>query len=254
MKKLLLEEIKQDLRRLKLHDMAAALEEALEKAGKNQEGYLEFFAGLVKRQVNAVNARSLERRMKKAGFPEILTFDTFDWNFQPGLNVEYAKDLARLGFVENRKPLLILGKTGTGKTHLATAFGINACEAGYRVAFYTAQNLLRQLHLTLTHDTTFELISKLVCLDLLIIDALGFIRPRPEYAALLFDLVNACRNRVALIVTSNISFEEWGQLMGNPSITNAIVDRLFDRSCMINIRPGRSYRTQSLDPPKNKDE
>ena len=99
-------------------------------------GYLEFIAGLVKKQVTAVNAISLDRRIKKACFPEWLTFESFDWNFQPGLNVEYVKDLAGLSFIADRKPVLILGKTGTGKTHIATAFGIKACEYGYRVAFY----------------------------------------------------------------------------------------------------------------------
>lgn len=250
MKDILPETVKQDLRRLRLNDMAAHLDEALHLAARTREGHLSFLAGLVAKQVQALNSRSLERRIKKAGFPERLSFESFDWGFQPGLNIEYIKDLAHLGFVKERRPLVILGKTGTGKTHLASAFGIRACEAGYRVAFFTAQDLLLRLHNALAHNTTYEIISGIARSHVLILDALGYVRPKPEYASLLFDVVNTCRGRVALIVTSNVTFEEWGLSMGNPSIVNAIVDRLLDRACLINIRPGRSYRTQGPLAPK----
>jgi DNA replication protein DnaC len=244
MKRTLVEETKQNLRRLKMNDMADELDQSLTDAGKNREGHLTFIARLVKKQVDAVNSRSLERRIKKAGFPERLTFENFDWNFQPGLNIEYIKNLAQLDFIEKRQPLLILGKTGTGKEHLATAFGIQACKFGYRVAFYRAQDLLSQLYSSLAFDTTDKIISDLIRHDLLILVGLGYIRPKSEYPSLLFDLVNACRKRVSLIITSSISFEEWGQMMGNSSVTNAIVDRLFDHAALINIRSGRSYRTE----------
>ncbi|KPA15037.1 ATPase AAA [Candidatus Magnetomorum sp. HK-1] len=244
MKKTLIEEAKQHLRRLKMNDMADNLDQALTNAGKNREGHLTFLASLVKKQVDATNNRSFERRIKKAGFPEMLTFENFDWNFQPGLNIEYIKNLGQLDFIEKRQPVLILGKTGVGKGHLATAFGIRACKYGYRVAFYRAQDLLRQLYASLAYDTTDKIISELIRHDLLILVGLGYIRPKSEYPSLLFDLVNACRKRLSLIITSAISFEEWGQIMGNSSITNAIVDRLFDHAALINIRSGRSYRTE----------
>ena len=244
MNKILIEEVKQHLRKLKMNDMANNLDEALTDAGKNREGHLTFLSNLILKQVDAKNKRSFERRVKKARFPEMLTFENFDWNFQPGLNVEYVKNLAHLDFIEKRQPVLILGKTGTGKRHLATAFGIQACKLNYRVAFYRAQELLRQLYSSIAFDTTDQIISDIVRHDLIILAGLGYIRPKPEYPSLLFDLINACLKRVSLIITSAISFEEWGQIMGNSSITNAIVDRLFDHAALINIRSGRSYRTE----------
>jgi DNA replication protein DnaC len=250
MSKILLEKVKQDLRSLRLSDMAEALDAILEEAETGKQGYLAFLARMVSQQVEARAVRSLERRIKKACFSKHMTFETFDWNFQPALNVEYVKDLAELGFIANRQPVLILGKTGTGKTHLATAFGIRACEAGYKVEFYKLQALLNKLYATMADDTTDDFIAKLARLDLLIIDAVGYIRSKPEYPSMLLDVVSACQHRVSLIVTSNISFQEWGQAIGNPSITNAIVDRLFDRACLINIHPGRSYRTQGPHAPK----
>ena len=244
MNQILIEKVKQDLRALRLKDMAQALEAALEKAHQEKQGNLQFLSQLVQIQVEAVRNRSLELRIHKAYFPPKMTFDNFDWTFQPGLNVEYLKDLQELGFIVNHQPLLILGKTGTGKTHIATSLGIKACEAGFRVQFYKLQEVLTMLYATLADDTTDEIISKLTRLDLLIIDRFNYIRTKNEYPSLLLDLVSACHDRVALIVTTSISFEEWGDALGNPSITHAIVDRLFHNAGVINIRPGRSYRTE----------
>lgn len=250
MSKILIEKIKEDLRQLRLTDMAQALDVILKEAELERQGYLAFLDQLISKQLEARTARSLERRIKKAGLSRHMSFETFDWNFQPALNVEYVKDLAHLGFIAHHQPLLILGKIGTGKTFLANAFGIRACEAGYKVEFYTLQALLKKLYATLADDTTDEAIAKLVRLDLLIIDALGHIRSKPEYPSLMLDVVSACRHRTSLIITSNISFQEWGQILANPSITNAIVDRLFDHACLININPGRSYRTQGPHAPQ----
>jgi DNA replication protein DnaC len=212
MKKTLGEKLSQDLRGLRLADMADTLEGALKEDELGKEGSLAFLEKLIRAQQQGRAERSRQRRIKKAQFPHSMTFETFDWNFQPALNVEQVKDLMHLDFVARSRPLLILGKIGTGKTHLATS--------------------------------TDAAIAQLTHLHLLIIDAVGYIRIKPEYPSLLFDLVSACQHRTSLILTSNISVQEWGQALGNPSITGAIVDRLFDRACLISITPGRSYRTE----------
>jgi DNA replication protein DnaC len=230
--------------------MAESLDATLKEAELEKEGYLIFLQRLLSKQMQARAERSLKRRIKKAHFPRYMSFETFDWTFQPSLNVEYVKDLAQLGFIVNCQPVLILGKSGSGKTHLATAFGIRSCEAGYKCEFYKLQALLNTLYATLADDTTDDKIAQLTRLDILIIDKVGYIRTKPEYPSLLLDLISACQHRTALIITSNISFQEWGQAIGNPSITNAIVDRLFDRAHLINIHPGRSYRTEGPYAPK----
>jgi DNA replication protein DnaC len=244
MKKTLGEKLSQDLRGLRLADMADTLEGALKEDELGKEGSLAFLEKLIRAQQQGRAERSRQRRIKKAQFPHSMTFETFDWNFQPALNVEQVKDLMHLDFVARSRPLLILGKIGTGKTHLATSFGIKACEEGYRCAFFTLQDLLNRLYASLADTTTDAAIAQLTHLHLLIIDAVGYIRIKPEYPSLLFDLVSACQHRTSLILTSNISVQEWGQALGNPSITGAIVDRLFDRACLISITPGRSYRTE----------
>jgi DNA replication protein DnaC len=250
MNQVLGEKVKQDLLKLRLKDMAQALEAALQKAHQQKQGPLQFLAELVQKQLQGVENRSVKRRIQNAQLPPNMSFDNFDWNFQPSLNVEYLKDLQELGFIVNRQPLLILGKTGTGKTHIATALGIKACEAGFRVQFYKLQQLLATLYATLADDTTDEIITKLTRIDLLIIDHFNYIRTKDEYPSLLLDLVSACHNNLAIIVTTSISFEEWGDALGNPSITHAIVDRLFHHAGVINIRPGRSYRSDGPHAPK----
>lgn len=250
MSQTILEQVRQDLRRLYLGDMSQALDEVLEAAQKERHGHLDFLARLVSVQLGARQARSLENRIRKAGFPQNMTFESYDWNFQPGLNVEHLKDLQHLGFVSQHQPLLIVGKTGAGKTHLAASFGIRACEAGFKVQFFELQKLLSFLYATLADDSTDILLSKLTGLNLLIIDGMDHIRTKPEYPSLLLELVSACQNRTALIVTSRISFQELGSVLGNPSITHAILDRLFHRAIVINIHQGRSYRTEGPHAPK----
>ncbi len=115
MKPSLLEKVKQDLRALRLKDMADILEVALEAAHQEQQGHIQFLDRLVQEQRRAMAERSLDRRIKQAKCPKKMTFEHFDWGFQPGLNVEYLKDLIQLDFVPNRQTVLILGKTGTGK-------------------------------------------------------------------------------------------------------------------------------------------
>ncbi len=201
------DELKLKLRQLRLSDMAEHLDHALEDAQKQQSGYLALVTDLVNCQLAAVKSRSLDRRLKKAGFPQRMTFETFEWGFQPSLNVELLKDLAELTFIAQRRPLLILGKTGTGKTHIAASLGVKACEANCRVEFHSLQHLLTILYASLADDTTDEVIAALCKLDLLIIDNVGNLRTKPEYPSLLFDLVNNCQDRTALIITSAVSMD-----------------------------------------------
>jgi len=250
MKQIPIEKLKQDLRDLRLKDMAEVLDAIIDKAEKDKAGHLEFLAALAEIQMSAMQKRSLDRRVDLANFPRNMTFDNFDWNFQPGLNVEQLKNLKSLSFVVKHHPVLILGKTGVGKTHIATALGLTACKADFRVKFYKFQELLSYLYTTLADDSTDEAVTKLARLDLLIIDHVGFIRKKDEYPSLLLDLVCACQDQVALIITSGISLEEWGVAFGNNAVTNDIVDRLFHHANVINIREGLSYRTHGPNAPK----
>lgn len=240
----LLEELRRDLERLGLGAMLAGLDAALDEAARLEQGYATFLAGLVRREVLARADAGVERRLKAAGFPEIKTFDAFDWAFQPGLNVQQAKDLMNLQFIRDGRPVLLLGRPGTGKTHLSVAYGVLAAQRGFTVRFATAQRLLAELYASLADDTAARTIARLARIDLLIIDDLRHIPPRPEYASLFFDLVEARYQRRPILLSSNIGVRQWGQVLGNPVLTASIVDRLMDRAHVLNIRRGRSWRTE----------
>jgi DNA replication protein DnaC len=244
-----IDELRRNLERLKLHAMLAALDEALEQAQSLQQGYATFLCGLVQRQVLALTEAAAQRRLKAACFPATKTFDTFDWTFQRGLNVQFVKDLMGLDFIRQGRPVLLLGKPGTGKTHLSVAYGHLAALSGYTVRYVPAAKLLSHLYATLADASTDRLLARLGRLDLLIIDDLRDLPPRPEYASLLYDVIDARAGRRSTIVSSNLSVEQWGAALGNPTLTASLVDRLMERGHVINIKRGRSYRTHGPDAP-----
>lgn len=245
-----LDELRAHLKALKLAAMLEALDGALEEANALQQGYVTFLANLVAKELLARTETAADNRTKKAGFPQVKTFDTFDWAFQPNLDVRLVKDLQNLQFVPKGRCVLILGKPGTGKSHLSIAYGVLACLRGYTVTYYAATKLLTDLYATLADGSTDRFIAKLARVDLLIIDDLrGPSQPRTEYANLMFDLVEARYHRKATILSSNLAIRDWGKVLGNVPLTGAIVDRLMDGAQVINIRKGRSYRTEGPDAP-----
>lgn len=250
MDQILLEKVKKNLKTLLLKDMAQSLEAGLHHAVQERQSHLEFISHLLDAQVSGRRQRAVQRRIDKACFPRRMTLENFDWNFQPGLNVEHLKNLQHLAFVRDKSPLLILGASGCGKTHIAAALGIKACEHGLKARFAKLQEILAQLYASLADDSTDELLVAVSKLDLLIIDDVNFIRTRHEYPSLLLDLVNACQDRVCLVVTSYLSIEDWGAALGNPSVVNAVVDRLFHRAEILHIHPAISYRTHGPHAPK----
>lgn len=248
-----LDELRRNLETLKLFAMLEALDPALEQAQTLQQGYATFFGGLVQAQVIAVTESAAERRRKAANFPNIKTFDTFDFAFQPGLNVQLVKDLMSLSFVRQARPVLILGKPGTGKSHMSLAYGHLATLAGHSVRFYACKTLLAELYASLADSTTDRLVAKLARLDLLILDDLRHVPPRLEYASLLADVIEARHEKKATILSSNLSVDEWGKALGNPVLTTSLADRLMERAHVVNIRRGKSYRVYGPDAPPEQD-
>ncbi len=245
-----LDELKRNLTLLRMHTALARLDEAIESANRLEQGYVSFLAQLVSHEVLARADSATNRRVKAAGFPQIKTFETFNWTFQKTLNIHQVKDLMHLAFVPEARPILLLGKPGTGKTHLSIAFGVLACRAGFRVRFLSVSRLLKELYATLADATTEPFISQLAKHDLLILDELRDVTPiRSEHASLMFDLVCALYERKSLILSSNLDVKQWGRVLGNPVLTTGLVDRLMHRAHVINIRKGISYRAEGPDAP-----
>lgn len=248
-----LDELRRDLIRLKLHAIAAALDDALDQAATLEQGYVTFLAGLVAKQVLALTEAAAQSRMKLAGFPLTKTFDNFDWTFQPHLNVQLVKDLMNLHFIRQARPVLILGRPGTGKTHMSIAYGILAAHAGYTVRYFAMTKLLAELYAGLADNTVERIVARLARVDFLILDDLRQSNAKPEHAGLLYEVIEARHGRKSTLVSSNLAVSAWGKALGNSTVTPSLVDRLMERAHVINIKRGKSYRTDGPEAPPEHD-
>ena len=236
-----LEKARMHLEQLGLVQAAQVLEARLEAASKGQMSYADFLADLLAVEAAARRERYLVTRTRLAHLPFRRTLEEFDFSFQPSVDERQVKELATLSFVSTAANVILLGPPGVGKTHIAVGLGLKAIEQGYGVYFIRADALVEDLRRAMTEHTFDRRMRVYLTPKVLIIDEFG-IWPYDRLAATaLFSLVSARYERGSVILTSNKGFGEWGEVLGDPVIATAILDRLLHHSHVINIR-GESYR------------
>ena len=191
---------------------------------------------LVERERNAAT-----RRLKSAKFPSKKTLEDFDFKAQPGINKVMVTELMRCAYIDQRENLLLVGNPGTGKTHLATALGMEACARGKKVRFWRVTELITQLMEARDSHSLARMKVQLSKLDLLILDELGYVPTSKVGAELLFDVISNAYERTSVIITTNLPFERWVEVLGCERLTGAALDRLTHR-CHILEANGQSYR------------
>ncbi|MEX1223777.1 MAG: IS21-like element helper ATPase IstB, partial [Pirellulales bacterium] len=179
--------------------------------------------------------------LKAAKFPSNKTLDTFDFKARPSVNKPLVLQLIQGDYLDRRENLLLVGPSGTGKTHLTLALGIAACSQGKKVRFWRVTELITTLLEAKEERQLLRLRGQLAKLDLLILDELGYVPASKAGAELLFDVIAGAYERNSVIVTTNLPFENWTEVLGNERLTGAALDRLTHR-CHILETKGESYR------------
>lgn len=185
--------------------------------------------------------RATERRIRQAKFEVVKTLDSFDFPVIPSLNKALVLELARCEFIERKENVLALGNSGTGKTHIALALGMAACQKGFRVRFTTASSLAHELIEARDEKRLMRFQKLLSAFELLIVDELGFVPLSKTGAELLFEVFSRRYERAATLVTSNLPFNEWTEAFGSERLTGALLDRLTHHVHILELN-GESYR------------
>ncbi len=234
------------LRQLRLPTVAANYRKFAQEASHSGQPYEEYLLALLEHEANQRDVNRRKRRVQEARFPVLRTLDEFDFTALPSLNRTKVLDLARGEYVARHENIALIGSIGTGKTHMAIALGLVACEQGRRVRFYTAAGLINELLEAQEAHRLSRLETWLMKQDLIILDEVGFVPFSQRGAQMLFAFISQKYLRGSLIVTSNLAFTEWTEVFGDPRLTSALLDRMTHR-CHILKFDGESYRfRQSL--------
>lgn len=227
--------------RMKLDHLGESLDAVCEQAAKRELDYKAFLTEALATEWRGRHLKGTETRLRAARFPGVKTLESFDFAFQPSLDRKVVRELAGLAFVERAENVILLGPPGVGKTHLAVALGVKACEAGHRVLFLTMEELLTRLKRALSEQRLTQTLQQLTYPKVLILDEVGYLPMTREEASLFFRLLGRRYEKASLILTSNKSFLDWGEIFGDQVLATAILDRLLHHATTLNIK-GESYR------------
>ncbi len=241
------DELLQLLEQLRFKGMSAVMGDLLTKAQREGWGHQDLLLRLLQEELNYRRERSVQYRLTQAKIPWSWTLNTFPFEQQPTINKTRIMTLAGLDFMERGENIIFTGSTGTGKSGLASGLLRQALISGYRGRFYNVQDLLDELYASLADLSTPKLLNKLCRYDLLVLDELGYLTLSHEQMNSFFKLMKErYEAKRPTIITTNLTFDNWYDILQPKDMVDALLDRLRHRCCMIHI-DGESLRTPTAD-------
>lgn len=234
-----------NLETLKLEKMYSYIPAYLDTVVKDNISVLDALIHLTDKEIEYKNEMASKIQITVAGFPFIKKVEDFNFDFQPSINKAEIKDLCTLRFIENKENILFYGTPGVGKTHLATAIGVEAASKRYLTYFISCHDLIQNLRKAYNENRLEARLKHYNKYKLLIIDEIGYLPIDKLGANLFFQLITKRYEHNSTIITTNQPFSKWGDVFSDMTLANAILDRLLHHSHIIKI-VGPSYRTKDV--------
>lgn len=226
---------------LKLSGIAKSIAIRNEQAIKEKLSYIEFLELLVDDEFSNRRDNSLKKRTQKAKFSDFKTLEQYDFNFQPSLNRQEIYNLGTCEYIRKKENIVFIGPPGTGKTHLAISLGVKALQMGYKVLFTTVSDMMAALFASKADNSYHIKLKYYLTPDLLILDELGFRKLNEHIVDQFYEIISQRYEKGSIIITSNKTFDEWGNIFWDQILATAILDRIVHHCHLIPIN-GDSYR------------
>ncbi len=243
--------IRAHARELKLPTIAARFKELAGEATRTQQTPTTYLAALLEAETSERAERREQRRLVEARFPLVKRLDEFRFDDNAKIPVATIATLAEGGYLDTRESIILIGDSGTGKTHLATALGVRACSQGRRVRFCTLAGLANELQEAEGSRELNRIVQRYARYELLVLDELGYLALPEGAAELVFQVISERHERASTIITTNLPFGEWGKIFRDPRLAKAVVDRVTHRAHIIDCGSESWRFTHGLKTPRH---